>query len=191
MGHSGQLLTPVVNAQNILLLAGHLHRAESGFLSTVSKSSAYLSGISNHLAATSPRVRFLGMVVGSTISEILDEPGKQLQFKAEDSDSAEWRWYKELISMNDRLGTIADLRLNNVSSNRAVKKTTESSSSRSKPSSAQKLQPSSKIVKIEEIEDSSESEEDDLPVYAKRDSDPSDDDEDPELVQRNKPTAPV
>lgn len=131
------------------------------------------------------------MVVGSTISEVLDEPGKQLQFKAEDSDTPDWRWYKSLITLNDRFGTIADLRPETVSSKGMVKKSTKSASNRSKPSATRTAQPSSNIVKIEEINDSSESEDDDLPVYAKPDSDPSDDDEDPELVQRNKPTAPM
>ena len=182
------LLSTLVNTQILLLLAGHIHRVDVMFLSTVSKSSVYLSGISSHLAASSPRARFLGMIFGSTISELLDEPGKQLKFKAEDSDAADWRWYKDLIGLDDRVGIIADLKIK-------VEKSGQIMTKRLKPVQGDRQAKistntsSSKIVKIEEIED--ESEEDDLPMYAKPDSDPSDDDEDPELVQRNKPSAPV
>ena len=160
-------------------------------MSTVSKSSAYLSGISNHLAASSPRARFLGMVVGSTISELLDEPGKQLNFKAEDSNTTDWRWYKDLIGLEDRLGTIADLKNSFEQPYPTIKKPPKQSSRRERLPETSTSTSNSKIVKIEEIENESVSEEDDLPMYEKPGSDPSDDDEDPELVQRDKPTAPV
>ena len=181
-----------VNTQILLLLVGHVHRSDTTFLSAVSKSSVYLSGISNHLAASSPKVRFLGMVVGSTVSEILDEPTKQLKFKAEDSESVEWRWYKGLVSIDDQLGTIADLKPKSKPLENAIMKAGQKSSG---PKATPQLASgsTSKIVSIEEIEDGSEEEEDedDLPIYEKPDSDPSDDDKDPELVQRNKPIAPV
>ena len=175
------------------MLAGHAHRKDQTFLSTVSKSSVYLSGISNHLAASSPRARFLGMVVGSTISEMLDEPGKQLKFKAEDSESAEWRWYKDLISLDDQIGSIADLKPvptppKEMLKRKVEKQTLESDKSGQSPTSPEM---SSRVIKIEEIDEDPQSEDEDMPVYAKPDSDPSDDDEDPTLVQRNKPTAPV
>ena len=178
------------------MLAGHAHRHDKKFLSIVSKSSAYLNGISNHLAASSPRARFLGMVVGRSMSELLDEPGKQLQFKAEDSKSAEWRWYKELISLNDQIGSIADLKplvtLTTLKTTGKIKKQSTSPISNGNSAGLNfSSNSTSRVVKIEEIDEDSESEDDDLPVYAKPDSDPSDDDDDPTLVQRNKPTIPV
>ena len=179
-----------VNTQILLLLAGHIYREDRDFLSTVSKSGVYLSGISNHLASSSPQARFLGMAVGSAVSELLDEPTKQLKFKAEDSESVEWRWYRSLICLDDHFGNIADLK---PKANPTEKTIMEIGRKSAGPKATSKLASgsASKIVRIEEIEDDSESEEDDLPTYEKPDSDPSDDDEDPELVQRNKPSAPV
>lgn len=49
---------------------------------------------------------------------------------------------------------------------------------------------SSKVISIEEVDDDSESE-DDLISYQKPDDDPEDSDEDPTLINRSKPKAPV
>ena len=180
-----------VNCQIILLLLGRIHQEDGRFLSTVTKSSAYLSGISHHLAASSVRSRFLGMVLGSAVSERIDEPDKRLKFTAEHFDGEEWDWYKGLLSMHDHIGSIADLHSETKKSDIIIKNQARESirngNSRPQPASAA----TSKIVAIEEISDGSDSDDDDLPTYAKPDSDPSDDDEDPTLVQRNKPTAPV
>ncbi|KAG8527013.1 uncharacterized protein KY384_008442 [Bacidia gigantensis] len=185
------LLHQEANVQILLLLAGQIHRTDKKFLSTVSKSSPYLSGISNHLAASSPKARFLGMVFGSSISNIVDESGKRLDFKSEDSSSAEWRWYMGLINLQDSMGSISDLKFT------AEKPRTNQAKNISRPVSTvglpsrpSKIGQSTKVLKIEEVEDVSESD-DDLPIYGKPDSDPEDDDDDPELVQRNKPIAPV
>ena len=168
----------------------HLNRKDSSFLSSMSKGSAYLSGISNHLASSSSKIRFLGMVLGLAVSEKIDEPGKQLKFTSDGFDQAEWSWYKGLIDLRDRTGTVTQLKKQRedhlVTIAEPARGFSGDGASRKKQANAT----TSKIVAIEEITDS-ESEDDDLPVYAKPDSDPSDDDEDPTLVQRNKPTAPV
>ena len=187
------LLISSVNARILLLLWGYIHKVDQRYLSGVSKSSVYLSSISNHLAASSPKSRFLGMVVGSTVSEKIDATGSQLKFKAEDSQSAEWLWYQTLFDVEDGLGAIADLKTIETPTSKSKKDVDKSPSTNGTSKSVSAAHLTSKVVAIEEIEDDSgtESEDDDIVPYAKPDSDPSDDDEDPTLVQRNKPKAPV
>lgn len=180
-----------VNAQILLLLAGYAYRADKSSLAALSRSSVYLKAISNHLAASSTKSRSLGMVVGSSISELLDEPGKRLNFGAEDSKDIDWSFYKILLDVKDKMGNVADLQIDFKSPNVPAHTLTKASATRNATSNGRKAPASSKVVKIEEIYSESESEsEDNLPIYAKPDSDPSDD-EDPELIVRNKPTAPV
>ena len=180
-----------VNAQILLLLAGYAYRADKSSLAALSRSSVYLKAISNHLAASSTKSRSLGMVVGSSISELLDEPGKRLNFGAEDSKDIDWSFYKSLLDIKDRMGSIVDLQTDFKSSKAPTRTIAKAPNTRNGSGNGRKAPASSKVVKIEEIYSESESEsEDDLPVYAKPDSDPSDD-EDPELIVRNKPTAPV
>ncbi|KAL9102760.1 MAG: hypothetical protein Q9163_002122 [Psora crenata] len=190
------ILHQEVNTQILLMLAGHVSLRDSGSLFTVSKSAVYLNGISNHLAASSPRARFLGMVVGSAISGLLDEPDKQLNFKGEDSENADWGWYKNLINMDDETGFITDIRpaataAKEVTKPNVTKQFMNAISNNTSQRRCATPKTNSRIVKIEELDESSESEGDDLLIYERPDFDPSDDDEDPTLVQRNKPTAPV
>lgn len=132
------------------------------------------------------------MIVGTAISELVDPEDKRMVFGAEDLKGPDGLWYKGLTHVQDDIGSIQDLKVSPVSTTRATKnkKTTSAtgktvvSTKQTKPGNA-----TSKIISIEEIEGSSD--EDDFPVYEKPDSDPSDEDEDPTLVQRDKPTAPV
>lgn len=131
------------------------------------------------------------MVVGSSISELLDEPEKRLKFGADDSRDIDWSFYKTLLHLKDKMGNIVDLQTDSKSPKIPTETLTKAPAIRNGPGNGRKAPAPSKVVKIEEIHTESESEsEDDLPVYAKPDSDPSDD-EDPELIVRNKPTAPV
>ena len=131
------------------------------------------------------------MVVGSSISELLDEPGKRLNLGAEDSKDIDWSFYKSLLDIKDKMGNIVDLQNDLNSPNKPTRTLTKALATHNGTSNGRKAPASSKIVKIEELYSESEPEsEDDLPIYAKPDSDPSDD-EDPELIVRNKPTAPV
>ena len=157
----------------------------------LSRSSIYLNAVSNRLAASSQRARFLGMVVGTAFSELVDPKDKRMAFSTDEMDSSDGQWYRSLIGVYDTLGSIEDLKS-------ASTPLTESSPLPSKSINSSKsarpkkpTQPSSRVISIEEIDNSSESEADDLPMYEKPDSDPDDDDEDPTLVQRDRPTAPV
>lgn len=182
----------VVNAQISLLLAGYSYRHDRRALETLSKSSVYLNAISNRLAASSPRARFLGMVLGNAVSALVDPEDKRMKFTAEELNSSDGQWYINLTNVEDTIGLIKDLKPLEASSVKSLGKRARPVTSNAKPTKLTKPpNASSKIISIEEINDSSESESDDLPMYGKPDSDPSDEDEDPTLVQRDRPTAPV
>jgi telomere length regulation protein len=156
-------------------------------LSMLLRSSTYLNAVSNRLAASSARARFLGMVVGEALSGLVEKPEKQMRFKIEELETTEAQWYKSLTSVRDTIGSINGLRSEALA---------QISKKKAKPRS-EKVGPmpvmpqgNTKIVAIQELDDD-ESEEDGLVPYAKPDSDVEDSDEDPTLVQRNKPTAPV
>lgn len=180
-----------MNAQVVLILAGYVFREDEAYLMHLSRSSLYLNAVSNRLAASSQRARFLGMVVGTAFSELVDPKDKRMAFSADEINSSEGQWYRSLTRVNDSFGSIEDLKSASTppiepSVHRSTVVKSSTSARPKKPAQA-----SSKIISIEEIDDTSESEAEDLPMYAKPDSDPDDDDDDPTLVQRNRPTAPV
>ena len=159
----------------------------------LSRSSLYLNAVSNRLAASSQRARFLGMVVGTAFSELADPKDKRMAFSTDEMNSSDGQWYRSLTRVNDPLGSIeylksasAPLNEPHVKPSRPTKSSTSTLGDSMKP-----VKPSSKVISIEEIDHSSGSEAEDLPMYEKPDSDPEDEDEDPTVVQRNRPTAPV
>lgn len=177
-----------MNAQVLLIVAGYVHRSDPQQLAELARSSTYLNAISNRLAASLPRSTILGMIVGTAVSELVDAKEKQMNFAAEEVESAEGQWYRTLTRLEDTVGSISDMKTESTLSkmkNLSPKAEAKLSKSFVQPA------PSSKIVSIEEIESGSDSEEDDLPRYEKPDSDASDSDEDPTLVQRDRPSAPV
>ena len=165
-----------MNAQTLLLAAGYVHRSHPTILLTLARSSPYLNGVSNALAGSSERSRFLGMAIGTAISRLVDEKDNRMDFGLEEIDSAEGKWYQELTQTQDSIGKIDGL-----------KQDTVTRVPRKKPEHLPKPPPSS-IPKVVAIDDQSL---DGLIPYEKPDSDEEDEDEDPTLIQRNKPTAPV
>jgi len=127
------------------------------------------------------------MVVGEALSNLVEKPEKQMKFDIEELETTEAQWYKSLTSVRDAIGSIDMLRSGVLA--QASKKKAKPQSDKVEPMPII-LQRNTKIVAIQELDDS-ESEEDGLIPYAKPDSDVEDSDEDPTLVQRNKPTAPV
>lgn len=155
----------------------------------IMRSGSHLSVVSNRLAASSPRARFLGMVIGEAMSSLVDKGDKTMDFKIEDTKTSEAKWYKSLVNVSDTIGNLEPLKSTFVPK---ILKTTKAA--KAKPTSKlNSLKGNTKIISIEEIEDDEEVESDDdgLTPYAKPDSDAEDSDEDPTLVIRNKPTAPV
>lgn len=174
------------------MLAGYSYRQDLKNLVNLSRSSMYLNAISNRLAASSQRARFLGMVLGNAVSELVDAEDKRMAFTTEELNSSDGQWYTNLTKVDDTIGLIKDLKPVEASSAKSLGQRSRPVTSNVKSTKLTKPpNASSKIISIEEINDSSESESEDLPMYEKPDSDPSDEDEDPTLVQRNKPTAPV
>ena len=132
------------------------------------------------------------MVLGNAVSALVDTEDKRMKFTAEELNSSDGQWYINLTNVEDTIGLIKDLKPLEAFSVKSLGKRARPVTSNAKPTKlAKPPNASSKIISIEEINDSSESESDDLPMYGKPDSDPSDEDEDPTLVQRDRPTAPV
>lgn len=153
------------------------------------RSSAWLNTISNRLSAPHQRARFLGMVVGEALSNLVDKGEKRLDFHIDETNSDEGKWYKGLTQVSDQIGPVG-----NFFSETANKPATTSK----QPPRAPKQQPPrpkptpklpQKGFIIEELSD--EELEEDLPSYAKPDSDEEDSDDDPTLIRRDKPKAPV
>ena len=115
-----------------------------------------------------------------------------MKFSVEEIDLADGKWYRNLVTIQDAVGSIEDLKFDSSLAKKvpASEYQRRKSNQKTKKSST-KTEAASRIVAIEEVDDESESEDDDLVAYEKPDSDVSDEDEDPTLVQRDKPTAPV
>lgn len=132
------------------------------------------------------------MLVGTAVSELVDVEGKRMKFSAEEIDTADGKWYRNLTAIQDTVGSLEDLSAEAAPTKKlsAVNNQIFSLDKRSEKSSS-RTYTTSRIVAIEEVGVDSESEDDDLVMYEKPDSDASDEDEDPTLVQRDRPTAPV
>ena len=182
------MLIITVHTQVLLLAAGYVRRKAPLRLAMMMRSGAHLSAISNRLAASSPRARFLGMAVGEALSSLVDKGDKNMDFKVDEMSTAEAKWFKSLVNVSDTVGLLDSLK-----SGKAATSSKQANPRASKQGEkARAPATGSKIISIEEIEaDEEESDDDGLTPYAKPDSDAEDSDEDPTLITRNKPTAPV
>ncbi|KAK1755370.1 DNA replication checkpoint protein tel2 [Echria macrotheca] len=176
------MLQQEAHAQVLLLSAGYVHRISPLKLTMLMRTSPWLNAISNRLAASHQRARFLGMIVGEGLSSLVHEGDKRLDFHMPETDSDEGKWYKGLVQTSDKIGSLSILL-----------KPGETTPIKSKPKPKQATkraapqQPKTGFI----IEELSDEEMDDVVPYGKPDSDEEDSDEDPTLVQRNKPKAPV
>lgn len=177
----------------MLLSAGYVNRVSPTTIREIGHSSLYLSAVSNRLAASSNRSRFLGMLVGMAISQLVEPPGKGMRFDLEEMESEEAQWYLNLVNVRDTVGSLQTLIAKaQTASQQKTRKSTKESAKSSAPKRSRPIGHTSKIVSIEEIDDSSEeSEDEDLIPYEKPDSDPEDSDDDPTLVNRSKIAVPV
>ena len=114
-----------------------------------------------------------------------------MNFSMKEIDSADGKWYRSLVTIQDTVGSIEDLKLDNPSRQNSTAEVTTLLSYQHANRVATKSEPATRIIAIEEIEDGIESEDEDIVIYEKPDTDASDEDEDPTLVQRDRPTAPV
>lgn len=154
------------------------------------RSGTYLSAISNRLAASSPRARFLGMVVGEALSSLVDKEDKKMVFKVDEMKSSDAKWYTSLVAVSDSPGSVDFLLPTTVT--KVIKNVNPSV--RRESQKFRVPRDNSKIVSIEEMDDEDENyqpEYDGLIPYTKPDSDQEDSDEDATLITRKKPTTPV
>lgn len=189
--------------QALLLAAGYVHRAAPMYLFTVARSSVHTHGLSNRLASTSTRIRWLGMVAGMAISACVDKTSNKLDFDSEDMQTEEAKWYRELVHVKDEAGNIKDLQdphkdqIVTIKPQSRISLATRNSKKASKerepvggPPKLSSLEPAGVSIppslRIVELDDT-----DDLVPYAKPDSDPEDDSVDATMVNRNRPKPPI
>ncbi|KAI1143221.1 telomere length regulation protein-domain-containing protein [Hypoxylon sp. FL0543] len=183
------LLQQEAHAQVLLLSAGYVHRLAPIKLTILLRSSSYLNAVSNRIAASQIRARFLGMVVGEALSGLVHGKETKLDFKMDEMDTEEARWYKYLVQISDKPGPLDPLReLDSLPKPAGAPKPARA---RKTASQRPAKPPAQSGFIIEEIEDDEEGEDPDLVPYAKPDSDAEDSDEDATLVNRDKPKAPV
>ncbi|KAI1502435.1 telomere length regulation protein-domain-containing protein [Biscogniauxia marginata] len=177
------------HAQVLLLSAGYVHRLAPIKLTVLLRSGSYLNAISNRIDSSHGRARFLGMVVGEALSGLVYGKDTKLDFKMDEMDTEDARWYKSLVQVSDKIGPLDPLRASLASPKPERIPNTEKSAKKhvSRPG---KVPPKTGFI-IEEVEDDDEQEDSDLVPYAKPDSDAEDSDDDPTLITRDKPKAPV
>jgi telomere length regulation protein len=189
----GTILQQEMNAQLVLITVGHYRqgtaplKAES--LKAAVRSSEYLNGISKHLSSSSTRVRWLGMVVATTVSALADSSSTKINFDDESMSTPEAEWYKSLATLDDQPSTswnMSDLFSHDVQQPRQPKSTASLAIRKQKvaPKESEKASPKPKSNVIEVIDD-------DIVGYEKPDSDPEDEEEDPTLINRDRPRPPV
>ncbi|KAK5055950.1 hypothetical protein LTR84_012500 [Exophiala bonariae] len=182
--------------QTILLTSGYLHRLSPEALKQISGSGEFLHMVSARLSASVPRARFLGMIVATAVSRLVDKADKVMNFGVEEMDSEEANSWFDLVNIADTIGDLSVLKTGTAV---ALPQTTQKRPTTQVSKRSSKAVPqNTKIIAIEELSDadgengSSDEEEDpDLRPYVRPDSDPEDSDDDPTLINRKKPSAPV
>ncbi|KAL7792986.1 telomere length regulation domain-containing protein [Trichoderma ceciliae] len=189
------ILQQNVHTEVLLLSAGYISRLSPIKLRIIVRSGSYLTAISNRIAATQARVRFLGLVVGESLSALMDDKNQKLDFHMDEMNDEEAQWLKSLTNVFDEVGSIEPILkaegtgLPVKKENRRPQKRTQKSKPKPNPKPEPNISTIKPIAIIEEIDSSDDSEEDFI-AYTKG-SDPEDSDDDATLVQRNKPKPPV
>lgn len=190
-------------AQTVLLAAGYIHRANPMALLMAARGSGHMQGVSNRLEASNTRARWLGMIVGTALSSLVDKDGMKMKFGTSDMETEEAKWYLDLTKVNDKVGSLQDfIRLLDSQETQSLRPKKRSAKAQVMPMINGKqtfgpLRPPEKAQtevegqKVTEILDTDSEDEDDLKPYAKPDSDPEDSDEDATLVNRHKSRRPV
>ncbi|CVK84007.1 related to TEL2 Protein involved in controlling telomere length and position effect [Fusarium mangiferae] len=186
------MLQQDAHTQILLLAAGYVHRVSPMKLTLLMRVGTYMNTISNRIGSTQPRAQFLGLVVGESLSALIDDKKQRLDFKMEQTETEEAQQLKNLTKVSDPVGPIDPILFDHAIETVPQKRKPSTPSEALQKKAKQKKKPVVTEAKpkaiIEEI-DSSE-EDDDLAPYSK-DSDPEDSDDDATLVQRNKPKPPV
>lgn len=190
-------------AQALLITAGYVHRRSPMALLMSVRSSGHMQGVSNRLDASNSRARWLGMVVGTALSSLVDKAGSKLSFGTDDMQTPEAKRYMELVNINDQPGALEDFaklvaetekrkqgKINRPVPPRQLMPKIDGKVTFGPVRPPTKVQTEVEGAKVAEISDT-DSEDDGLTPYAKPDSDAEDSDEDATLVNRDKTRAPV
>jgi telomere length regulation protein len=190
-------------AQALLIAAGYVHRRSPMALLMTVRSSGHMQGVSNRLDASNARARWLGMIMGTALSSMIDKEGSKLRFGTDDMQGPEADQYFALININDQPSTLGEF-LKLVAEKPENKRSLVQRATRpptmpkidGKPTFGPVRPPARAQTEIEgnqvtEISDSDSEDDDGLTPYAKPDSDAEDSDEDATLVNRDKTRAPV
>ncbi|TKA73175.1 hypothetical protein B0A55_07395 [Friedmanniomyces simplex] len=177
-------------AQTLLLAAGCLHRANPVAVLMIARSSGHMQGTSNRLDTSGQRARWLGMVVATAISGLVDREGSRMEFGVDEVKTEEALWYLNLVKVQDRVGALSDFGALLARQDKAVKPARKLPSVHAKalpslngklvfgpprpPTPAQTEVIGEKVTEL--LDDVSDEEDDDLKPYAKPDSDPEDSD---------------
>ncbi|KAK3641189.1 telomere binding protein [Elasticomyces elasticus] len=192
-------------AQMLLLTAGYLHRASPMTALMVARSTGHMQGTSNRLNASNQRARWLGMVVATAISGLVDREGSRMNFGIDEVKTDEALWYLSLVTVEDHEGELSAFEAIRARQEKAIKVTRKAYHNETKalpmrngkpvygpprpPTPVQTEVIGEKVAEL--LDEMSDDEDDDLRPYGKPDSDPEDSDEDATLVNRNKPRPPV
>lgn len=190
-------------AQTLLIAAGYLHRRSPMALLMSVRSSGHMQGVSNRLDASNSRARWLGMVVGTALSSLVDKEGSKLSFGTDDMQTPEARRFMELVNVMDVPSTLEDFsklvadtdKRKRAKMHKPVPPRQVMPKINGKPTFGP-VRPPTKVQtevegdRIAEINES-DSDDDGLTPHAKPDSDAEDSDEDATLVNRDKSRAPV
>ena len=147
---------------------------QSSVLKQIASSPVYNDGLSNRLAASVDRTRFLGLIVGESISRKLDPEERRLKFKVPDTESSEAETWRSLIDIDDEIFPLKDLQ------GGIIEETTETPAGETPD-----------MVPAEEFLIDDEDLDADLKTYPAPDSDVEDSDDDPTLVNREKTLNPL
>ena len=144
---------------------------------------------SNRLSASVERARFLGMIVATAVSRLVDEPEKMVNFDIDDMRGQEAEKWLSFVMIDDGVGDKENL---HALSLKQLHQTTRTAlQQRRRPDRKSSLSEKRPSATPTEHRDYLESEKDGLEPYDKPDSDPYDSEDDPTLINRSKPRAPV
>ncbi|KAK0786551.1 telomere binding protein [Friedmanniomyces endolithicus] len=199
--HHSPVLQQESIAQTLLLTAGYLHRANPVAVLIIARSSGHMQGTSSRLDASGQRARWLGMVVATAISGLVDRDGSRMNFGVDEmrTEEASWylrfgqsrgsHWYTVMLVRRERDLEAAQNPLPSLAGPPHQLAGKPVFGPPRPPTPAQTEVIGEKVTEI--LDDISDEEDDDLKSYAKPDSDAEDSDEDATLVNRNKARPPV
>ncbi|EME79492.1 uncharacterized protein MYCFIDRAFT_114712, partial [Pseudocercospora fijiensis CIRAD86] len=177
-------------AQALLVVAGALHRRSPTAVLMIARSSGHMQGVSDRLHSSNSRARWLGMIVGTATSSLVEKEGSKMDFGTEDMQTEEARWYLDLVNIEPPVGSLDDFKqfpeMENVGTKPKHSKKRHTFGPVPPPAQTEVVG-----EKVAELDDDSDHDDDDLKPYAKPDDDPGDSDEDATLVNRDKPRPPV